>query len=269
MTSERLVLTGLAAIAIVGLLILPRSGTASANHGLSSSEHHAAVLVELFTSEGCSDCPPADQLLEKLDRSQPIDGTEVIALSEHVDYWNNIGWRDPYSSGQYSERQGAYAHQFGLSSVYTPQMVVDGKAQFVGSDEGEAIQAIESASRSAKLPVSLSSLRSEADKLVLHVDAGPFPPSMQKSAANVLLAIADETDQSSVTRGENAGRNLKHVAVLRSLTSVGELDTAGTFSREVTLNFNRDKTQKLRVIAIVQEPRTGKVLGVELARLAN
>lgn len=267
MTSERLALTSLAAIVIVGMPFLLRSKTASANHGQNGSERHTAVLVELFTSEGCSDCPPADQLLEKLDCSQPIDGTEVIALSEHVDYWNNIGWRDPYSSGQYSERQGAYAHQFGLSSVYTPQMVVDGKTQFVGSDEREAIQAIESASRSAKIPVSLSSLRSEANKLVFEVDAGPFPPSMQKSSAHVLLAIADETDQSSVTRGENAGRNLKHVAVLRSLTSVGELDTAGRFSREVTFNFNRERTQ--RVVAIVQESGTGKVLGVELARLLN
>src|SRR6202166_246145 len=114
------------------------------------------VLVELFTSEGCSDCPPGDALLKKLDRSQPVRNAELVVLSEHVDYWNDIGWKDPYSSREFSLRQSDYAHRFRLDSAYTPQMVVDGDAQFVGSDERRAIQAFGGAATVEKAPAASS-----------------------------------------------------------------------------------------------------------------
>src|SRR5579863_7576892 len=125
--------------------------TASADpRPIGDATPRTPVLVELFTSEGCSDCPPADALLEKLDRSQPVRNAQMVVLSEHVDYWNDIGWKDPYSSHEFSARQGDYAHRFRLDGPYTPQMVVDGEAQFVGSDERRAILAIEGAAKVEK-----------------------------------------------------------------------------------------------------------------------
>jgi hypothetical protein len=119
-----------------------------------AADARVPVLVELFTSEGCSSCPPADKFLEKLDR-QPISGAEMIVLSEHVDYWNHIGWKDPYSSHIYSDRQSVYATRFGLDSVYTPQMVVDGATEFVGSDMALADKALAKAFNMPKIRVRL------------------------------------------------------------------------------------------------------------------
>ncbi|MFZ3334025.1 MAG: DUF1223 domain-containing protein [Candidatus Acidiferrales bacterium] len=270
MLRVRFVLTGLASILLLGALLLPRLKAAGGpTHSANDSTQRTPVLVELFTSEGCSDCPPADALLEKLDRSQPVSGAELIVLSEHVDYWNDIGWKDPFSSREYSERQGAYAGQFGLGSVYTPQMVVDGRIQLVGSDERGAIQAIENATKAEKIPVNLSSIHFEGEKILLHIETGPSPSSIPDRFANVLLAIADESDQSNVSRGENAGRTLKHVAVLRDLVRVGALDRSGKFSQDVAVNLNHGNKGNFRIVAIVQEPTAGRVLGAGSARLSN
>ncbi len=267
----RLVLTNVVSVAVLGALLflgleVMRGGTRPAN----GNAQRTPVLVELFTSEGCSDCPPADALLERLDRSQPVSGTELIVLSEHVDYWNDIGWKDPYSSHEYSERQGAYAGLFGLGSVYTPQMVVDGRFEFVGSDERRAIQAIESATKIEKIPVNISSIHLESGNVVsLHLDTGQLPSSVAAGSAEILLATADEYDESHVSRGENAGRNLKHIAVLRSLTRVGTVNRAGKFSQDVRIHINCENSGNLRFVAIVQEAPVGRVLGAGWGRLSN
>jgi hypothetical protein len=273
----------LIAIPLLTIFALPqlRALTAPLTAPLTTSDKpngstpRTPVLIELFTSEGCSSCPPADALLEKLDRSQPVPAAEMIVLSEHVDYWNDIGWKDPYSSRQFSIRQGDYAHRFQLEGPYTPQMVVDGDAQIVGSDERQALHvtalhANESAAKLAKVPVALSAPHLQgADTLVVHVDVGsPRPPAKLKSA-QVWIALADDSDQSSVKRGENAGRILRHVAVVRTLTQVGTVEANNAFSKDVAVSTANTTLQNLRVVAFVQEGVAGRVLGVASTRLAN
>ena len=228
------------------------------------------ILIELFTSEGCSSCPPADALLERLDRSQPARGAELIVLSEHVDYWDDIGWKDPYSSHEYSERQSTYASHFGLSSIYTPQMVVDGHIEFVGSDERQAVQAIANATKMAKTPVTLSSLRLSDDNTVtLHLETGPLSSSFTGDPADVLIATADDKDESHVSRGENAGRTLRHVAVLRNLVRVGTVTRTDKFSQDVSIRLNNPDSRSIRLVAIVQEPMAGRVWGAESTRISK
>jgi hypothetical protein len=235
---------------------------------LAARPEPTPVLVELFTSEGCSDCPPADALLAKLD-VQSVPGVQAIVLSEHVDYWNHIGWTDPYSSHSYSQRQSAYDNHFGLSSVYTPQMVVDGTEQFVGSDVSRARAALERAEAGVKIPVTLSHLRFEnGTELQATVEAGPLPESSHR--AGVFVVVALNRAESAVAGGENSGRHLTHVAVVRDLLKVGDLKPGASFSKEVSVKVASGVGPgNVRLIAFVQEPGPGRVLGAAVEKPAR
>jgi len=271
MMRSRFPIIALVAMSFLAILTVRHLRAASTEAGpASDGTRRTPVLVELFTSEGCSSCPPADALLEKLDKSQPVGSADLVVLSEHVDYWNDIGWKDPYSSHQFSVRQGDYALRFRLEGPYTPQMVVDGDMELVGSDERRAIQIIKNTIKTAKLSVVLSSIHREDDKtLAVHIEVGPSGSSGRRAPAQVLIALADNSDQSSVRGGENSGRILKHVAVVRGLTLVGTIDSAAMFSKEVTVNAEKVDQRNLRIIAIVQETGVGRVLGVGSARVSN
>jgi hypothetical protein len=267
----RLSISGLVAISLLTTMLSFRFvDAASIRAGASRDDRPSSpVLVELFTCEECSSCPPADALLERLDRSQQVSGAGLIVLSEHVDYWNDIGWKDPYSSHEYSERQSAYAAQFGLGSIYTPQIIVDGHFEFVGSDERRAKQAIQNTTKVMKTPVSISSRLSDEKMTVFRIETGPLASSSTAESAGIFLAIADDSDESHVSGGENAGRTLKHVAVLRNLIRIGALDKSAGFSREMKLDLNGKNQRNLRVAVIVQEADAGRVWGAGFARLAN
>jgi hypothetical protein len=231
----------------------------------SASDARTAVLVELFTSEGCSSCPPADAFLQKLD-AQPIAGEELIVLSEHVDYWNHIGWKDPYSSHFYSERQSAYARRLGLGDVYTPQMIVDGTSQFVGSDEALADKAFAKALTKPKIAMRLTSVSISATNVLLaHLETGALQESFGLHVADVYVAVALNRGESQVAHGENAGRTLTHTAVVRSIVKVGSIRQGQAFAQDIQIKLDPGTdTHNLRLITFVQEPGQGRVIGAAM-----
>jgi hypothetical protein len=219
------------------------------------------IVVELFTSEGCSDCPPADAFLKTLDSTQPVPGAQLIVLEEHVDYWDDLGWRDPFSSHAFTSRQENYVRRMGLSSAYTPQMIVDGAYQFVGSDRRSAAKAFESTSSTSKVGIRISSVATEGGNLRLHVETDSAP-----SRADVVIAVASEQADSQVQRGENGGRHLAHVAIVRNFAAVGKVEQGGAFSKEINLSA-KSFSLPGRVIVFLQEPNQGKILGAALERV--
>jgi hypothetical protein len=213
------------------------------------------VVVELFTSEGCSTCPPADALLQKLQEQQPIAGADVIALEEHVDYWNSLGWTDPYSSAEYTQRQAAYAIAL-KNQEYTPQMVVDGRAQFIGSSERDAAMEIAKAARSVQTDVTIASSKTDP-----------------KGSQEFSVAVGEDGLESSVNRGENSGQRLHHAATLRSLRKIGVADpnkTPSSFTGDPRLKLDSHwNAEKLRVVVFVQEKKSRVILGAASAKISH
>ena len=264
----------LVVVAFVGKRATVRYASAAQDRPPAAGAQRVPVLVELFTSEGCSSCPPADELLTRLEQTQPVDGVEVIALSEHVDYWNRLGWTDPYSSSEFSARQNDYARAFDTDEVYTPQMIVDGRAQFVGGDSGRARKAIASASRDSKaaVSVSLASEDTRAGSITLDVRAERPQNVSESDSTEVLLAITESGLRSSVSRGENAGRRLSHTAVVRKLTALGSVDSRGgvQFVAKPVVQIPRGwKRDSMKAVVFVQEHTSRLVLGVAAAPLGK
>jgi hypothetical protein len=213
------------------------------------------VVVELFTSEGCSSCPAADVALRELEITQSVPGVEVIALGEHVDYWNRLGWKDGFSSPAYTERQRQYAAGFGSGS-YTPQAVVNGQYEFVGSRRAELAKTVVQAARAPQAQVSVVRMGEGVQVLVGGVPAGT-------KAATVLLAITESGLASKVGRGENAGRLLRHASVVRELRPLGQVGADGTFAARPALQLAATwQRANLKAVVLVQETASHRIVGV-------
>jgi hypothetical protein len=245
---------------------------AAQTRAVAASTQRTPVVVELFSSEGCSDCPPADALLRRLETTQPIPGVEVIPIEEHVDYWNHDGWIDPFSSLDWTIRQQDYVAKLKAGTEYTPQMVVDGESQLVGSFAAEAERSIEIAALGPHVEVAIAPGKSDGKAAEdFTVTVGKLPAVAQGKKEEVWLAVTEDGLHSSVSAGENAGHELYHAAVLRSLAKVGVADpsaASNSFTGDPRVKFNSHwKRDNVRVIVFVQEKETRHILGAAEANV--
>jgi hypothetical protein len=215
------------------------------------------VLVELFTSEGCDSCPPADQVLMRLARERNIGGADVIVMSEHVDYWNHLGWKDPFSSRQFTDRQNEYASALGRDGIYTPQMIVDGRYDVLGGNYAEVTKTLSRASRSPKGMMNVS-IRSRGNEMDLHVAANP-----SAETANIYLAVTEDNLFNNVLRGENKGLKLSHAAVVRRLTLLGSAKANTPFAIDSAIKVGPEwKTADLHAVVFAQSTKSKAILSV-------
>ena len=254
-------------LAVSALPLLFAIGGPGRRAAAASNGGRTPILMELFTSEGCSSCPPADTWVAKLDAAQPLSGAQIIVLSEHVDYWDHDGWKDPFSSAAITERQQSYARNLGLSDVYTPQILVDGDAEIKMSNAQSASQTLQAAAGAPMIPVQI-------EKATL----APGPPqvltgsiaadgSAAKKGGDVIVAVALDKTLTDVLAGENDGKKLENIAVVKEMVKVGKLEKGKSFNQpfKVKLWPGADPAN-LRVIAFVQESGVGKVLGAGMTK---
>jgi hypothetical protein len=248
----------IALIALVTALSVPALGRVAA-----APQSRQAIVVELFTSEGCSSCPPADDLLRRLIATQPFDGVQLVALGNHVDYWDHEGWRDPFSSAAFSKRQRTYDDVvFGGQGPYTPQLVVDGRYECVASNATAVRQAVMKAVRQPKGTLSVAIAPVDASNMKIEV-RGELPPALgRRGAAEIVVALTEDGLVSNVSKGENGGRTLAHSAVVRLMTVAGRVangEAAPAASTIVKLS-SAWMRPNLHAVAFVQETGSRRIL---------
>jgi hypothetical protein len=212
-----------------------------------AAETGAPVVVELFTSQGCSSCPPADEFLGEL-----AQRGEVVALAFHVDYWDYIGWKDPFASPDFTRRQRAYAGALGLRGLYTPQMVVDGRADAVGSDRARVEELVR---RSIAVP-----------KLALRLEPGSadgtarliLPAARFERPATIWLALYERAARTQVKRGENAGRELIEYNIVRALREVARWDGG---AQALELDLADAAADGMAAAILIQSADHGPIVG--------
>jgi hypothetical protein len=242
--------------AVIALITLLAASSAFAQ---AASSRREPVVVELFTSEGCSSCPPADALLGRLDREQPVPNADIIVLEEHVDYWENGGWHDRFSSSLFTDRQNNYAPRLKFDDPYTPQMVVDGSSQFLGSDPHKALHAIEQAAQTPKISLALSNPTVDGRHIGCSVSAAS-PAGLPKG--DLYAAVVQPSASTDVRRGENGGRHLEHVGIVRSLQRVGKVQDLASGSLKLNLTAPADTSAtNLRVVVFAQSSGQGPIQG--------
>ncbi|MGA7521031.1 MAG: DUF1223 domain-containing protein [Acidobacteriaceae bacterium] len=221
------------------------------------------VVLELFTSEGCSSCPPADQWVERLDAAQPLPGAELIVLSEHVDYWDHEGWKDPYSSAALTQRQENYVSVMSLSGVYTPQLILDGQVEVRFGDAHQVSEVFHKAAAEARIPVEIEDVRVADGAVTGHVVVA----AEGSKHGDVLVAVALDRTQTDVLGGENDGKKLTNAGVVRALVKIGKTEKGRAFDRAFRVPVSAKDVGNLRVVALVQEGGWGPIVGAGMVKV--
>ena len=230
---------------------------ATSSTAQTAATNRTPVLVELFTSEGCSSCPPADALLGKLEHLQPVNGAQIIILGEHVDYWDKDGWRDRFSSPDYTQRQNEYAAKLHVNDSYTPQMIVDGTDQFLGSDAQHAVKSITTAAQTQKVSLTVTNVTVDGHRISAEVSAPPF-----SFKGDLYAALVDPVDTTDVKKGENGGKHLEHAGVVRTMQRIGSLKDLAAGPRKFNLNAPADAVPgSMQVIVFAQRSDMGPIVG--------
>ena len=218
-----------------------------------------AVVIELFTSEGCSSCPPADLLLSTLAREQPVPGVEIIPLGMHVTYWDQLGWKDPSALKSATDRQQAYGALWGGDRVYTPQAVIDGREELVGSDDAGVRKAIARAGREPHARLTFTAAL-DGDRAVTTLAVLDLPSQIKEPLA-VIVFVTEDGLSSVVKRGENGGRTLHHDAVVRFERFWG----AAPGAKPVTITLSGMRREwardRLTAVAVLSGQKTHRIYG--------
>ena len=244
-------------------ILLAYCATVTCEHVCAAQASTAVpVVVELFTSEGCSSCPPADAFLQRLQSTQPVPGARLITLSEHVTYWNHDGWKDPYSSDQLTDRQQVYVSRFGLPSAYTPQFVVGGAEELKLTDADQVRAVFEKALKDQTIPVKITSTHIDPAGFGIlrgHIDVDG---SATKQAADIFVVVTLHQTNSDVSAGENKGRKLTETEVVLNLEKIAKTTPGHAFSRDFEVKLkSREDPANLGLVVVAQAGGTGKIVG--------
>jgi hypothetical protein len=224
-----------------------------------SNNQDGFALVELFTSEGCSSCPPADAILEEIQKN--YSDKNVVILGYHVDYWDKLGWKDVFSKAEFTERQNYYADIFRLNSIYTPQVVVNGKKEFIGSNKNKLISSIdEQLEEKSSMSIKLNAIQNISGKIEVNYSTDDD----NSKDDQLTLLLVQKVANNKISRGENEGRTLHHINIVREISYLhltsDEMTTTFTLLTDL-------KKEDVFVAGFIQDKKSGKVTAISSSQI--
>ena len=256
------ILLGISIAVITGLIISFSSVKGKQKNFTTQnieSDETGFAVIELFTSEGCSSCPPADALVEEVQKKYKNEN--VLVLGYHVDYWDRLGWKDPFSSAEYTKRQNYYADIFNLNSIYTPQIVVNGETEFVGSNRTKLLNAIsENLKEKSESNINLKSSMTHDGKISVEYSAN----SINGTQEQLILLLVQKMATTKIKRGENAGKTLHHVNIVKEISFHSVSGNEQSFTLKLPDGLAKEN---FFVAAFIQFRNNGEIIATQTSEI--